>query len=148
MILTWIINSTPSDLLTSRKTVCLPSLRINRTFRWKRLLTVWKSIFLPHFTIWRELGLFLNSTRLCHIPLESSIQLFHFLLDRIVSGNEKWFVYDNVLRERSWKQTCKQAKTAAKTVLHSMKLLLSVCLDCREVIHFLQPAQLQTGIVN
>lgn len=55
-------------------------------------------------------------------------------LYRIVTGNEKWIVYDNVQSNWHWKQACECAEYVFKTSLHPMIVLLSVWWDCRGII--------------
>ena len=47
-------------------------------------------------------------------------------LDRIVTGGEKWILYNNVQRKRNWKRAGEGAKPVAKAGLHPMKVLLCV----------------------
>ncbi|GFX20273.1 histone-lysine N-methyltransferase SETMAR [Trichonephila clavipes] len=35
-------------------------------------------------------------------------------LKRVVSGEEKWVTYDNIVRKRSWSKHCEAAETVAK----------------------------------
>lgn len=49
----------------------------------------------------------------------------HFL-DRMVTGNEKWILYNNVQRKRTWKKAAEGAEPVAKAGLHPMKVLLCV----------------------
>ena len=57
-------------------------------------------------------------------------------LDRIVTGDEKWILYNNVQRKRNWKKAGEGAEPVAKAGLHPMKVLLCVWWDCRGIIHF------------
>lgn len=57
-------------------------------------------------------------------------------LDRIVTGDEKWILYNNVVRKRTWKEAGENAEIIAKSGLHPMKVLLSVWWDCRGIIFF------------
>lgn len=52
-------------------------------------------------------------------------------LDRLVTGDEKWVLYNNVQRKRTWKQTGEKAEPVAKAGLHPMKVLLCVWWDCQ-----------------
>ncbi|CAK9820034.1 Histone-lysine N-methyltransferase SETMAR [Anthophora quadrimaculata] len=57
-------------------------------------------------------------------------------LDRFVTGDEKWILYSNVQRKRTWKQAGENAEPVAKAGLHPLKVLLSVWWDCRGIIFF------------
>ncbi|XP_025265532.1 histone-lysine N-methyltransferase SETMAR-like [Camponotus floridanus] len=57
-------------------------------------------------------------------------------LDRLVTGDEKWVLYTNVKRKRTWKEANKPADSIAKAELHPKKVLLSVWWDCQGVIYF------------
>ncbi|XP_025263217.1 histone-lysine N-methyltransferase SETMAR-like [Camponotus floridanus] len=57
-------------------------------------------------------------------------------LDRMVTGDEKWILYNNVQRKRTWKKAAEGAEPVAKAGLHPMKVLLCVWWDCRGIIHF------------
>ncbi|XP_072758670.1 histone-lysine N-methyltransferase SETMAR-like [Anoplolepis gracilipes] len=57
-------------------------------------------------------------------------------LDQLVIGDEKWILYNNVQRKRTWKKVDESAESVAKAGLHPMKILLCVWWDCREIIHF------------
>ena len=57
-------------------------------------------------------------------------------LDRLVMGDEKWVLYNNVQRKRTWKQAGEHGDAMAKTSLHPMKVMLCVWWDCKAIIHF------------
>lgn len=57
-------------------------------------------------------------------------------LNRLVTGDEKWILYNNVQRKRTWKQAGESAEPVARAGLHPMKVLLSVWWDCRGIIFF------------
>ena len=57
-------------------------------------------------------------------------------LNRIVTGDEKWILYNNIQRKRKWKKAGEGAEPVAKAGLHPMKVLLCVWWDCRGIIHF------------
>ncbi|GFU95642.1 mariner transposase [Trichonephila clavipes] len=50
-------------------------------------------------------------------------------LKRMVTGDEKWVPYDNIVRKRSWSKRGEAAQTVAKPGLTSMKVLLCTCLN-------------------
>lgn len=57
-------------------------------------------------------------------------------LDRLVTGDEKWILYTNIKRRRTWKEANEPAVSVAKVGLHPKKVLLSVWWDCQGVIYF------------
>lgn len=57
-------------------------------------------------------------------------------LKRMVTGDEKWVVYDNVVRKRSWSRQGEQAPTTAKADIHQKKVLLSVWWDYKGIVYF------------
>ncbi|XP_055711489.1 histone-lysine N-methyltransferase SETMAR-like [Phlebotomus papatasi] len=57
-------------------------------------------------------------------------------LDRLVTGDEKWILYNNVQRKRTWKQAHEGSEPVAKGGLHPMKVLLCIWWDIRGVIYF------------
>ena len=61
---------------------------------------------------------------------------FHPFPKRIINGNEKWFVYNNVVRKRSWSKRDEPPKTTSKAELHQKKIMLSVWWDWEGVIFF------------
>lgn len=57
-------------------------------------------------------------------------------LDRLVTGDEKWVLYNNIHRKRTWKTVGESAESVPKAGLHPIKVLLSIWWDCRGIIHF------------
>lgn len=57
-------------------------------------------------------------------------------LKRIVTGDEKWVLYEDVTRKRSWCKPGEKPQICAKAGLHPKKSLLSVWWDWKGVIHF------------
>ncbi|XP_014781989.1 histone-lysine N-methyltransferase SETMAR-like [Octopus bimaculoides] len=57
-------------------------------------------------------------------------------LRRIITGERKWVVYNNVKRRRSWKKAGYSPKRTPKVGLHTKKVLLSICWDWKCVIFF------------
>lgn len=64
-------------------------------------------------------------------------------LKRLVTGDEKWIKYENVVRKRSWSKKGELPKTASKPGLTQKKVLLSVWWDYQGIIHYelLPPGQ-------
>ncbi|XP_049818722.1 histone-lysine N-methyltransferase SETMAR-like [Aethina tumida] len=50
-------------------------------------------------------------------------------LKRIITGDEKWVVYNNVKRKRSWSKKDEPAQTISKADIHQKKVMLSVWWD-------------------
>lgn len=57
-------------------------------------------------------------------------------LKRIVTGDEKWVVYNNVKRKRSWSKKDEPPQTTAKADIHQKKVMLSVWWDYKGIVHF------------
>ena len=57
-------------------------------------------------------------------------------LKRIITGDEKWIVYNNVNRKRSWSKHNKPAQTISKAELHQKKIMLSIWWDYKGVVYF------------
>lgn len=57
-------------------------------------------------------------------------------LDRIVTGDEKWILYTNVVRKNQWLDRGQQAVSTPKPGLHPRKVMLCVWWDMFGVIHF------------
>ena len=47
-------------------------------------------------------------------------------LKKIITGDEKWIVYDTVVRKRSWSKQDEPTKPTSKDNIHQKKLMLSV----------------------
>ena len=49
---------------------------------------------------------------------------FDAFLIRIITGGEKWVVYNNVVRKRSWSMRDEPPQTTSKVELHQKKIML------------------------
>ena len=56
-------------------------------------------------------------------------------LRRIITGDEKWVVYNNVVRKRSWSKRDEPAQSASKADIHQKEVMLSVWWDFKGIIH-------------
>ncbi|GFW94873.1 hypothetical protein TNCV_3397531 [Trichonephila clavipes] len=54
---------------------------------------------------------------------------------RMVTGDEKWVTYDNIVRKRSWSKCSETVETVAKPGLTARKVLLVIWLDWRGIIY-------------
>jgi histone-lysine N-methyltransferase SETMAR len=54
----------------------------------------------------------------------------------VVTGDEKWVVYNNIRRKRSWCDPGESSQSVAKADLHPKKVMLSVWWDWRGVLYF------------
>ena len=63
----------------------------------------------------------------------NAIDLF---LKRIITGGEKWIVYNDVNRKRSWSKHDEPAQTTTKAELYQEKIMLSIWWDCKSVVYF------------
>lgn len=57
-------------------------------------------------------------------------------LKRMITGDEKWIVYNNVARARSWSKKGAEPTTVAKPRLTPMKVMLCVWWDWKGVVHY------------
>ena len=57
-------------------------------------------------------------------------------LKRIVTGDEKWVVYNNVKRKRSWSKKDTPAQTTSKLDIHQKKVMLFVWWDFNRIVYF------------
>ena len=57
-------------------------------------------------------------------------------LIRIVTGDEKWIIYDNIVRKRSWGIAGEPPNVTPKAGLHPKKILLSIWWDHRGVLFY------------
>lgn len=54
----------------------------------------------------------------------------------MITGDEKWIVYNNVERKRSWSRRDDSPQTSSKAELHPRKVMLSVWWDWKDVVFF------------
>lgn len=57
-------------------------------------------------------------------------------LKRLVTGDEKWVVYNNVRCQRSWCHAGEPSQTVAKAGLHPQKVLLCIWWDWKGVLYY------------
>ena len=57
-------------------------------------------------------------------------------LKRLIIGDEKWVVYNNMKRKRSWSRLREPAQTTSKAGIHQKKVLLSVWWDYKGIVYF------------
>ena len=57
-------------------------------------------------------------------------------LKRLITGNEKWVVYNNIKRKKSWSRPREPAQTILKASIHQKKVLLSVWWDYKGIVYF------------
>ena len=65
-------------------------------------------------------------------------------LKRIITGDEKWVVYDNIVKKRSWSKRHEHAQSTAKADIHQKKVMLSVWWDFKGILYFELLARNQT----
>ena len=57
-------------------------------------------------------------------------------LKRLVTGDEKWIVYNNAKRKRHWSRPGNASLSTPKVGLHSKKVMLSVWWDYKGIIYY------------
>ena len=57
-------------------------------------------------------------------------------LKRIVTGDKKWVVYNNVEHKRSWSKKDESAQTTSKHDIHEKQVILSVWWDFKRILYF------------
>ncbi|XP_015429415.1 PREDICTED: ankyrin repeat domain-containing protein 12 [Dufourea novaeangliae] len=57
-------------------------------------------------------------------------------LKRIITGDEKWVMYSNIIRKRSWSKRDEPAQSTSKAELHQKKVMLSIWWDYKGVVYF------------
>ena len=57
-------------------------------------------------------------------------------LKRLITGDEKWIVYNNIKRKRSWSRPREPARIISKAGIHRKKVLLSVWWDYKGIVYF------------
>lgn len=65
-----------------------------------------------------------------------SLHLTTSWLDSVVTGDEKWVLYANIVRRHAWVNKREPAPTQAKAELHRRKVMLSISWDVHGVILF------------
>ena len=61
---------------------------------------------------------------------------FDPFLKRVITCDEKWIVYNNVVRKRPWPKRDESLQTTSKAELHQKKNMLSVWWDWKGVVFF------------
>ena len=57
-------------------------------------------------------------------------------MKRIITGDEKWNVYNNIVRKQSWSKRDELPQTTSKAELHQKKIMLSIWWDWKGVVVF------------
>ena len=57
-------------------------------------------------------------------------------LKRLITGDEKWIVYNNIKRKRSWSRPREPARTTSKAGIRRKKVSLSVWWDYKGIVYF------------
>lgn len=93
---------------------------------YKKKLDVW----VPHELTQKNL---MDRISICETLLKRN-ELEPFL-KRLITGDEKWVTYENVVRKRSWSKPGEAAQTVAKPGLTPNKVMLSVWWDWKGIVH-------------
>ena len=57
-------------------------------------------------------------------------------LKRIITGDETWVVYDNVVRKGSWSKRYEPAQSTSKADIHQKKVMLIVWWNFKGIVYF------------
>ena len=57
-------------------------------------------------------------------------------LKRIIAGDEKWVVHDNLVRKRSWSKRDEPAQSTSKADIYQKKVMLSVWWNLKGIVYF------------
>lgn len=57
-------------------------------------------------------------------------------LKNLITGDEKWIVYDNVQRKRSWSKSGETSQRISKPDTHQKKVMLSIWWDYKGIIYY------------
>ena len=70
-------------------------------------------------------------------------------LKRLITGDEKWVVYNNIKWKRSWSRPREPTQTTSKAGIHQKKVLLSVWWDYKGIVYFelLPPNQTINSVI-
>ena len=88
-------------------------------------------IWVPHILTEKNLC---RRVDVCDLLLKR--QEYDPFLMRIVTGDEKWVVYNNVKRKRSWSKQDEPAQSTSKADIHQKKVMLSVWWDFKGIVYF------------
>ena len=55
---------------------------------------------------------------------------------RIITGDQKWVLYDNTMRKRSWTKRDEPSQSTSKPDIHQKKVMLSVWWNFNSIVHF------------
>ena len=79
-----------------------------------------------------------NSTHQTNFHLRFSVERNETdpFLKRIITGDKKWLVNDNVVRKRSWSKRDEPAQSTSKVDIHQKKVMLSVWWDFKGIVYF------------
>ncbi|XP_033179973.1 histone-lysine N-methyltransferase SETMAR-like, partial [Bombus impatiens] len=69
-------------------------------------------------------------------------------LKRLITGDEKWVVYNNINWKRSWMMQDQSAQTTPKVEIHQKEIMLSVWWDYKGILYFELLPRNQTIISN
>ena len=99
---------------------------------WKQLGYVEKlDTWVPHELKGKHLTQRINSCDLLKKRNETDP-----FLKRLITGDEKWVVYNNIKRKRSWSRPREPARTTSKAGIHRKKVSLSVWWDYKGIVYF------------
>lgn len=99
---------------------------------------LWKLGFINRLDVWIPHLLSENNLRnrinICDLLYKRN-KVTPFLKE-MVTGDEKWIIYNNVQRKRSWGKPCDLPLTTAKASLHPKKVMLCVWWDWLGILYY------------
>ena len=98
--------------------------------RWKTFKTIWLRYALTNWTKFNSPNEFPFAI---HLLKRNKTDPF---LKRSIRGDEKWVVYDNVVRKRSSSKRGEPAQSTSKADIHQKKVMLSVWWDLKGILYF------------
>jgi len=53
-----------------------------------------------------------------------------------MTGDEKWIVYNNIQRKRSWGKKGNPSQTTPKQNIYAKKVMLCIWWDCKGIVYY------------
>jgi histone-lysine N-methyltransferase SETMAR len=98
-----------------------------RNLGYSKKLDIW----VPHKLVENQL---IQRINICDMLFKRN-QIDPFLKN-LITGDEKWIVYNNVNRKRSWSKSGETSQRISKPDIHQKKVMLSIWWDYKGIIYF------------